>query len=397
MKQIFLAYTLVSLLVLALLSVLSYGYGAGYVYVQWRNWQMQTNLWIWLALLAIFGLIIQLVWLQLKRYLAREQRKTETVLDFKTLHPYEQLGVIWLLQAEQDQQLFIQRVFSQSGLLRGVIESRLFLGNAETDLALKSLNQASPHAFELAELQRIEIFLHQQDPEQALTHLEFLSQHALSPWLQQVESAYQYRINELWGEFAVQYPWLYLRSSKYGHLSRDYKEQWLQQLLGQFDQATLDDLQALQQRYLDMAGQIQNRTPDIQILWLKLLARMPEMSQQHESLANLLLADNFDQDVFYLWFQQQLLKQQPDYEYVEQRILFLENKYPSIPILSFAKWHIYQATDRALEAEQLLELYPDNILMIYLRIKTVFKGNEDLIQQLNLVFENDANFMQLKI
>jgi len=36
-------------------------------------------------------------------------------------------------------------------------------------------------------------------------------------------------------------------------------------------------------------------------------------------------------------------------------------------------------------------------LMIYLRIKTVFKGNEDLIQQLNLVFENDANFMQLKI
>lgn len=199
MKQIFLAYTLVSLLVLALLSVLSYGYGAGYVYVQWRNWQMQTNLWIWLALLAIFGLIIQLVWLQLKRYLTREQRKTETVLDFKTLHPYEQLGVIWLLQAERDQQLFIQRVFSQSGLLRGVIESRLFLGNAETDLALKSLNQASPHAFELAELQRIEIFLHQQDPEQALTHLEFLSQHALSPWLQQVESAYQYRINELWG------------------------------------------------------------------------------------------------------------------------------------------------------------------------------------------------------
>lgn len=158
MKQIFLAYTLVSLLVLALLSVLSYGYGAGYVYVQWRNWQMQTNLWIWLALLAIFGLIIQLVWLQLKRYLTREQRKTETVLDFKTLHPYEQLGVIWLLQAERDQQLFIQRVFSQSGLLRGVIESRLFLGNAETDLALKSLNQASPHAFELAELQRIEIF-----------------------------------------------------------------------------------------------------------------------------------------------------------------------------------------------------------------------------------------------
>lgn len=83
MKQIFLAYTLVSLLVLALLSVLSYGYGAGYVYVQWRNWQMQTNLWIWLALLAIFGLIIQLVWLQLKRYLAGNSVKQKLYLTSK--------------------------------------------------------------------------------------------------------------------------------------------------------------------------------------------------------------------------------------------------------------------------------------------------------------------------
>ena len=42
-------------------------------------------------------------------------------------------------------------------------------------------------------------------------------------------------------------------------------------------------------------------------------------------------------------------------------------------------------------------IYEGSLLMIYLRIKTVFKGNEDLIQQLNLIFENDANFMQLKI
>ena len=34
-------------------------------------------------------------------------------------------------------------------------------------------------AFELAELQRIELFLAQEDAEQALTHLEFLNQHEL--------------------------------------------------------------------------------------------------------------------------------------------------------------------------------------------------------------------------
>lgn len=46
-------------------------------------------------------------------------------------------------------------------------------------------------------------------------------------------------------------------------------------------------------------------------------------------------------------------------------------------------------TDRQQEAEQLLILYPDNILMSYLRIKSVLGDNLDLIKQLNLIFEND--------
>ncbi len=44
-------------------------------------------------------------------------------------------------------------------------------------------------AFELAELQRIEIYFSQQDGQQALTHLEFLNQHGLSPRLRRVKTA----------------------------------------------------------------------------------------------------------------------------------------------------------------------------------------------------------------
>lgn len=54
-------------------------------------------------------------------------------------------------------------------------------------------------AFELAELQRIEIFLAQNEAERALTHLEFLYQHQLSPWLEEIETAYQQRLTALWG------------------------------------------------------------------------------------------------------------------------------------------------------------------------------------------------------
>ena len=41
MKQILLAYLFISLLAVALFSVLSFGYGPGYVYIYWREWQPQ--------------------------------------------------------------------------------------------------------------------------------------------------------------------------------------------------------------------------------------------------------------------------------------------------------------------------------------------------------------------
>ena len=94
MKQILIAYGLVSLIAIAVLSVLSYGHGAGYVYVFWHDWQLQTNLWIVFIALALLSFSLHLVWLGLKRYLSREKRKAETIFDFKSLHPYEQLAVI---------------------------------------------------------------------------------------------------------------------------------------------------------------------------------------------------------------------------------------------------------------------------------------------------------------
>lgn len=397
MKQILLAYLFFSLLAVALISVLSFGYGAGYVYIYWRDWQVQTNIWFFLILLAVLSLAGQLIWLGLKRYLSREQRKRENVFSFNQLHPYEQLAVIWTLNAAQDQRAFIQQAFSESGLLKGIMDARLYWMRAEYDQALNALNDTSPMAFELAEIQRIEVYLSQQDGEKALTHLEFLNQHELSPWLQNVSTAYDQRLTALWGQFALQFPWMYLRSTKYGHLDENMKQAWLEQLLAAFDQADSDGLQLLKERYDALNDQIFERTFHIKVLWLKVLARMPEMSEQHEQLAVHLLSVQFSQEVFYLWFQQQLLKQNPHYELIEERINTWENQYPALPVFSFAKWHVYRATGREHEAELLLKQYPDDVLMSYLRIKTNLSDQEDLIQQLNLIFENNANFVEIKI
>ncbi|MCU4581979.1 heme biosynthesis protein HemY [Acinetobacter gyllenbergii] len=397
MKHLLWIYLLASMVLFALFAILSYGYGNGYVYIYWRDWQFQSGVWGLIALFVVISLLAQFAWLFGKRYFAREQRKKETILHFKDLHPYEQLGIVWLLEAAKDQQVFIERVYTQSGLLNHIIDAQFDYKNGDYETALQSLEKSAPMAFELAELQRIDIYLEQQETQKALTHLEFLAQHQLSPWLIEIETAYQQRITALWGKLALQEPWLFLQTTQYGLLDAEHRDLWLQQLLIRFDQASVDDLAALQQRYLFLQDEIQTRPYSSKVLWLKLLARMPEMSVQHEDLALHLLQDQFDPEVFYLWFQQQLLKQIPDYAYVEQRIMQLEQRYTSVPMLSFAKWHIYVATQRQAEAEQLLTLYPDNILMSYLRIKSTLGDNPDLIRQLNLIFENDVNFLNFKI
>lgn len=397
MKQILLAYVLVSLLTIAIISVLSFGHGAGYIYIYWHEWQIQSNIWFMVFVLALLSCTTQLIWYGVKRYLSREQRKSETVFSFNKLHPYEQLAVIWLLNAEQDQKVFIQQAFTQSGLLKDIMDARLYWGEQQYGMALDALNQTTPMAFELAELQRIEIYLAQQDGEKALTHLEFLTQHELSPWLKKVSSAYEQRLTALWGVFVLQFPWLYLRSTQYGHLDEVTKRAWLEQLLLAFDQADVDDLQRLKQRYHDLHDQIEERPYAVKVLWLKVLSRMPEMSLEHSQLAVHLLEQQFNQDVFFMWFQQKMLRQNPDYAAVEQQIQQWEEKYPALPVFSFATWHIYNATGRETEAQALLSLYPDDVLMSYLRIKSALNSQEDLNKQLNLIFENNANFMEIKI
>lgn len=398
MKQILYSYAFVLLLLIALVSILSYGYGAGYVYVYFRHWQIQSNVWVLLIFLVILSLIGQVLWLLFKRYFSRLEQRKQKIFNFEHLHPYEKLAVLWLLDANQEKRDMVEGIFKQSNLLNEVIHAFFLWKQGDVKSALNMLEHSPAMAFELAELQRIEIYLSEQNPNHALTHLEFLSQHELSPWLKDIQQGYMQRLTLLWGQFAAQFPWLYVQSSQFGQLNDPDKTRWLQQLLIAFDQASPEDLTHLQQRYDEFKDtKLYDITRENKVLWLKVLARLPEMSLEHELLAETLLNELFDQEVFYLWFEKQLLKQTPAYEKIEQQLNMWEAKYPNIPIFSFARWFVYQETDRFSEAEKLLELYPDNILMSYLRIKNQLKDNEVLVQQLNLLFESNTNFLKVNL
>lgn len=397
MKHIFQIYALLGLLTIAAMSVLSYGAGAGYVYVLWHDVQVQTNLWVVVFFALLVSFLLQMLWLWLKRFMVKMKRQQDNILSFNQLHPYEQLGVIWMLQGAEEQQDFIKQTFDQSGLLKHIIDARLLIQQGQYTEALKVLESSPAMAFELAEIERIEIFLAQNDGAQALTHLEFLSAHDLSPWLARIGQTFTQRLSVLWGDFAVRFPWLYLDATQSVILTTETQVLWLTQLLAQFEQADAEHILHLQQRYEIEAQNLNALAYPVKKMWLKLLTHLPDLSQQHDDLALHLLAEQFDQDVFYLWFQHQLLKQNPNYMAVEQQLNQFEVQYPGIPVFTFVRWHIYTATERMEEANQLLDLYPDNILMNYLRVKAALNGNESLIQQLNSIYEKDTNFIAFKL
>lgn len=397
MKHILIAYGFISLVMFALMSVLSYGYGVGYVYIYWREWQLQTTAWGLLAVLASLSLVLHLCWWGLQRYLTREQRKAQNIFDFKKLHPYEQLAVIWLLDAGQEQSKSISQTFSQSILLHGIMDAQLLYRQGQMQQALEQLDHTHTMAFELAELQRIQIYLSEKQADKALTHLEFLQQHQLSPWLADVKQAYIQRLQDLWGQFAHQFPWLYLESNTALPLSGADYSMWLEQLSQHFQTSTTQQQLLLAQRYQREAVDILSMENATAVKWLKLLSALPDQHQVQQQLAKSLLDQQFDQDVFYLWFEQQLLNTEVDYLKLEQEIENWETKYSQLPILTFARWHIYQFTQRKQQATQLLHLYPEHIFMSYIRLKDHLNHREDLIRELNLVFQHQSKFLEMNI
>lgn len=397
MKQIIQLYLFIALIIFALFSVFSYHMGAGYVYVLWGGIQFQSYLGILLVLSVLLSFLTHLSWYGFKSYLNSEKRKLKYIHHFSQLHPYEQLGVIWILQDNDADQEFVSGIFVHSGLLQQIFQSKHAFLKQDYVAALTALEGCSTATFELSEIQRVEIYLAQQNAELALSHLQFLSSHLLSPWLLPVEAAFKKRLDILWGNFAVSYPWLYLGGSTENNLSDEAMEKWLTQLLEQYDQASIEDIHRLKNSYIENEKNIKNLAYALQVLWLKLLLRIKNMDQAITILATHLLDLKFDQDVFYIWFQQQLLQKDTQYEEIELYIEKLDEKYPGLPVLSFAQWYIYTETERFNEADELLTRFPNNIFMSYLRIKSSLKGQDDLLDELKLVFENDAKFVQFKI
>lgn len=398
MRQNIFPYVLLCLILTALFIVASFHQGFGYVYIQWSGWQIQSNLLFILWLLFIGAGILYALSLLLKRIFRRSLQKYQIPKHFNQLHPYEKLGVLWLLHAIPSQHDFITRTYKESVLLYPLVQAQILLNQQKHRQAQQWLKQDQSQLFEIHELLKIELALRQQDYPQALDRLQFLTVQPLSQWLQAVQGAYQTELQQKWLQYAIQCPWQILHIEVKPQLNSEQNQQWLQALLNQMSLATAEDKTALTAWYQPLSEQLPPyESVDENIVLLKLISQLDAFHQHSFQLAQWILQHRFQPQVLYIWLDKVLNQQYFSLAQIERQIEQWQQQYPAQPSLNFAQWHIYQRQGKYAEAEQLLRQYPEDAYMAYLRLQDSIKHADNLQHDLRLLLHYSKQDFKLDL
>lgn len=386
MRERILSYFCLCLILIALFFIASFGSGFGYVYVQWLGWQFQTNLFV-LLIIFFFGLLIFSGILYLLRKLYQHSlQKYRIPKTFHKLHPYEQLGIVWLLRAERIEQHRIVTTYQNSVLLYPLIQARLLLNQQQTENAKNTLGNTQNQLFELAELLKIDIALAEKDYAQALERLEFLTVQPQSTWLKPLQDAYQAELQDKWLQLSQICPWWIFRASHQMNFTSDQNQLWLQALLTQADQAQLEEQTLLLNWYQQSQNEMMNYHLDEKIILLKIMNEYTLFDSQVIDISENILKEKFIPEVLYIWLAK-VLDEHRDITFIEQSIQQWQLQYPAQPSLMFATWHIYQRQQKWQQAEELLTQYPDDVYMAYLRLQNAIKASVSLQDDLKLLLQ----------
>ena len=392
MRNVILAYFILFLLSVGIFIVLSFHAGFGYVFLQWHGWQLQTNLFLVLILFFISLIAIYACWYGLKQIFRRNIQNHLQPKSFQKLHPYERLGILWLLKAEASEQQQIISTYQASALLHPLIRAQMSLNQLDTSSAKDWLKQSKNPLFELAELLKIDIALVEENHAEAFERIEFLSVQPLSTWLQPVANAYQAQLQEKWLQLSLQYPWKMFDATHQPQFDQAQNVLWLQALF-QFreraDERVIDQLKTWIENQKSM---IDDYPVEHKIILLKLMVQFEQFDLQSFAFAEQILEERFVPDVLYIWLDQVFEHAHLDIDVIASKIEAWSTQYPAQPSIAFAKWHIAQAQGKIDEANELLTQYPEDPYMAYLRIKSALPSDDLQLDLKRLLQFSDQDF-----
>lgn len=392
MRNVILAYFILFLLSVGIFIVLSFHAGFGYVFLQWHGWQLQTNLFLVLILFFISLIAIYACWYGLKQIFRRNIQNHLQPKSFQKLHPYERLGILWLLKAEASEQQQIISTYQASALLHPLIRAQMSLNQLDTSSAKDWLKQSKNPLFELAELLKIDIALVEENHAEAFERIEFLSVQPLSTWLQPVANAYQAQLQEKWLQLSLQYPWKMFDATHQPQFDQAQNVLWLQALF-QFreraDERVIDQLKTWIENQKSM---IDDYPVEHKIILLKLMVQFEQFDLQSFAFAEQILEERFVPDVLYIWLDQVFEHAHLDIDVIASKIEAWSTQYPAQPSIAFAKWHIAKAQGKIDEANELLTQYPEDSYMAYLRIKSALPSDDLQLDLKRLLQFSDQDF-----
>ena len=392
MRNVILAYFILFLLLVGIFIVLSFHAGFGYVFMQWHGWQLQTNLFLVLILFFISLIAIYACWYGLKQIFRRNIQNHLQPKSFQKLHPYERLGILWLLKAEAFEQQQIISTYQASALLHPLIRAQMSLNQLDTSSAKDWLKQSKNPLFELAELLKIDIALVEENHAEAFERIEFLSVQPLSTWLQPVATAYQAQLQQKWLQLSLQYPWKMFDATHQPQFDQAQNVLWLQALF-QFreraDERVIDQLKTWIENQKSM---INDYPVEHKIILLKLMVQFEQFDLQSFAFAEQILEERFVPDVLYIWLDQVFEHAHLDIDVIASKIEAWSTQYPAQRSIAFAKWHIAQAQGKIDEANELLTQYPEDPYMAYLRIKSALPSDDLQLDLKRLLQFSDQDF-----
>lgn len=359
---------------------------AGYVWLVWQGWQVQTSVGLLLLAMLVFSIVIVLLLLLLGTLLVWPERRRQRVLAQDQAYHLAQLEQSSLysvlaapVQALECLQQPRQRVMP---VVWPLLQASQALAAGLPQIAAHALEQTPSQADELAMLVQIELALSEHQAEIAAPLLLFLRQTPAETFRQRLEPAFTEQLDRLWLRWAEQQAWPALQSGVPKAFSREQWRVLLWALLAQLAQMTHANEIALLHVYDRLTPEQQQHNA---LAWVQLLIRLPEGQGRAWLLVLEVLTQRFDPALLPLLLRLARTFALPlgEDQQVTQVLQQLHERYPGQPSIRLAQARWFDAQGQAGQADQWAQDWPTSELFLRLNVLRQLESDDRLLAHLS--------------
>jgi hypothetical protein len=359
---------------------------AGYVWIVWQGWQVQTSVGLLLFAMLVLAIAIVLLLLLFGTLIVWPERRRQRVHaqdQAYYLTQLEQSSLYSVLTAPMQALACLQQPRQQAiPMIWPLLQAHQALAAGLPQVAEHALQQVDSQADELAMLLQIELALSEQQVDVAVPLLLFLRQTPADTCRERLEPAFTEQLDRLWLRWAEQHAWPALQSGIPTGLSHAQWQILLAALVAQLAQMTHSNELAVLYAYdqLTTAQQQQNA-----LAWLQLLIRLPEGHGRGWLLVLDVLYQRFDPALLPLLlrlahtFALPLGKDQQ----VSQMLQQLQDRYPGQPSIRLAQACWFDAQGLPDQADQWAQDWPTTELFLRLNVLRQLASDDRLLVHLS--------------